>query len=81
MKQLGFDFNAMLKARRLINSFSDQKIDRAMRFAQKVEFAKALQDVDEIDFQGRTLLGMIRKPAAYAIFAYLLWLYLSEFHL
>ena len=81
MKQLGFDFNAMLKARRLINSFSDQKIDRVMRFAQKVEFAKALQDVDEIDFQGRTLLGIIRKPAAYATFAYLLWLYLSEFHL
>ena len=79
MDQLGFDFDVMLKARKAINSFSDEKIDRAMRFAQKVGFDKALRDVDEIDFQGRTLLDMIRKPAAYATLAYLLGLYLPEF--
>jgi digeranylgeranylglycerophospholipid reductase len=81
MDQLGFDFDVMLKARKAVNSFSDEKIDRAMRFAQKVGFDKALQDVDEIDFQGRTLLSMVRKPAAYATLAYLLGLYLPEFRL
>jgi digeranylgeranylglycerophospholipid reductase len=79
MDQLGFDFDIMLKARKAINSFSDEKIDRAMRFASKVGFEKALCDVDEIDFQGQTLLTMLRKPASYAALAYLLALYLPEF--
>ncbi len=75
MNLLGFDVSFMLKARRAVDSFSDDKIDRAMRFASKVGFDKALRDVDEIDFQGRTLLSMVRKPAAYATLAYLLALY------
>ena len=79
--KLGFDVRVMLKARKAIDSFSDQKLDRAMRFASKVGFGKALRDVDEIDFQGRTLLGMIRKPAAYATLAYLVALYLPEVRL
>jgi digeranylgeranylglycerophospholipid reductase len=79
MDQLGFDFDIMLQARKALNSFSDEKIDRAMQFASKVGFEKALCNVDEIDFQGQTLLTMLRKPASYAILAYLLALYLPEF--
>jgi digeranylgeranylglycerophospholipid reductase len=75
-EQIGFDVRVMLKARKVINSFSDGKIDRALRFASKVGFDKALRDIDEIDFQGRTLLGMVGKPAAHATLAYLLALYL-----
>ena len=76
METLGFDVDVMLKARHAINSFSDEKIDHVLRFADKVGFGKALCDVDEIDFQGRTLLNMMRKPAAYATMAYLLVMYL-----
>ena len=81
MDTLGFDFDIMLRARKAINSFSDEKIDRALRFAARVGLDKALRDVDEIDFQGRTLLSMFGKPAAYASLAYLLALYLPEFRL
>ncbi len=81
MNQLGFDVDVMLSARKAIDSFSDEKIDRAMRFTSKFGFDKALRDVDEIDFQGRTLLGMLRKPAAYATLAYLLGLYLPSLRL
>jgi geranylgeranyl reductase family protein len=76
MDALGFDVDVMLRARRAINSFSDAKLDRAIRFAQRVGFGKSLRDVDEIDFQGRMLLTVLRKPAAYATLAYLLALYL-----
>jgi digeranylgeranylglycerophospholipid reductase len=76
MDAFGFDFDVMLRARKAINSFSDAKLDRAIRFAQKVGFSKSLRAVDEIDFQGRTLLLVLRKPAAYATLAYLLGLYL-----
>jgi digeranylgeranylglycerophospholipid reductase len=76
-KKIGFDMDVMLKARRTLNTFSDKKIDRAVQFANRVGLDKALRDVDEIDFQGRTLLTMLRKPAAYGALAYLIGLFLS----
>jgi digeranylgeranylglycerophospholipid reductase len=81
MDLLSFDVDVMLKARKAINSFSDDKIDHVMQFAKKVGFERALRDVDEIDFQGRTLLGLVRKPAAYVTLAYLIGLYLPKFYL
>jgi len=74
--KVGFDVDVMLRARRAIDSFSDEKLDRAVRFAAKMGFGNVLRDVDEIDFQGRTLLSVLRKPSAYATLAYLLALYL-----
>jgi digeranylgeranylglycerophospholipid reductase len=76
MDMLSFDVEVMLKARKAINSFSDGKIDRALRFASRIGFEKTLRDIDEIDFQGRPLISMLRKPASYAALAYLLALYL-----
>jgi digeranylgeranylglycerophospholipid reductase len=75
--KLGFDVRVMLQARRFLDSLSDRKLDGALQFAKKVGLDRALRDVDEIDFQGRTLLSMVRKPAAYAALAYFLALYLS----
>ena len=76
MERLSLDFKVMLRARKVIDSFSDEKLDRAFQFVQKVGLGKALRDVDEIDFQGQTLLSVLKKPAAYASLAYLLALYL-----
>jgi hypothetical protein len=75
--RLGFDSRVMLLARRMINSFSDRNIDRGLHFGSRIGLGKALQDVDEIDFQGRTLFTVLKKPAAYAALAYFLRLYLS----
>jgi digeranylgeranylglycerophospholipid reductase len=76
MEKLGFDMNFMLKARRMANSLSDAKIDRAFHFALKMGLADSLSDIDEIDFQGRTMIALLKKPAAYASIAYLLTLFL-----
>ena len=75
--RLGFDFSVMLRARRFLDSLSDGKIDNLLRVCNRLGLDKALKDVDEIDFQGKLLLEMLTKPAAYAAFAYLLRLYLS----
>jgi hypothetical protein len=37
---------------------------------------KALEDVEEIDFQGKLLLQMLTKPASATALAYFLLLYL-----
>jgi hypothetical protein len=38
---------------------------------------KTLQNVEEIDFQGRTLLTVLNKPAMWAALAYFFTLYLA----
>lgn len=81
MAALGFDVSVMLKIRKFLDALSDEKMDKALRFAARAGLGGALRDVEEIDFQGRTLLSMIGKPAAYATLAYLLALYLPEFRL
>ena len=74
---LGFDFNVMLKARRFLDSLSDKKIDESLRFAKRFGLDKALEDVEEIDFQGQTLMKTLTKPAAFAGLAYFLLAYLT----
>ena len=76
-RKLGFDFGVMLRIRRFLDSISDGKIDDLLRVCNQIGLGKALKDVDEIDFQGKLLMEMLTKPAAYAAFAYLLRLYLS----
>jgi flavin-dependent dehydrogenase len=74
---LGFDFKFMLRARRFLDSLSDEKIDDALRFCSKVRLEETLRNVGEIDFQGRTLLQVFKKPTMFVTLAYFLMLYLS----
>jgi digeranylgeranylglycerophospholipid reductase len=72
-----FDFTVMLRLRRFLNSLSDSKLDEMLRVCGKLGVDRALRDVDEIDFQGKLLLQVARKPAVLAALAYFGLLYLS----
>jgi len=72
-----FDFCVMLRLRRFLNSLSDEKLDEMLRVCRKLGVDKALRDVDEIDFQGKMLLTVLRKPAMTAAFLYFGLIYLS----
>jgi hypothetical protein len=74
---LGFDFSVMLRLRRFLDSLSDEKLDEVLRFCARIGLNKALENVDEIDFQGQLLLKIVTKPAMFAALAYFLKLYLS----
>lgn len=74
---LGFDVRVMLKIREFLNKLSDEQMDKALRFAARTGLGGALRDVDEIDFQGRTLFTILKKPSAYAALVYFASLYLS----
>ena len=74
---LGFDVNVMLRIRRVLDALSDEKVDGALRFCARFGLNKTLQNVEEIDFQGQTLLKVMKKPSALAALAYFLMLYLS----
>ncbi|MCX8153150.1 MAG: NAD(P)/FAD-dependent oxidoreductase [Candidatus Bathyarchaeota archaeon] len=74
---LGFDFRVMLQMRRFIDSLSDEDLDALLRFYTRIGLDKALANIEEVDFQGKLLLGILNKPAMFASMAYLLKLYLS----
>jgi digeranylgeranylglycerophospholipid reductase len=74
---LGFDFGVMLRVRRFLDSLSDAKLDKVLRFCARIGLDKTLENVEEIDFQGQTLLKVMKKPNVFAALAYFLKLYLS----
>jgi len=77
MTALGFDVHVMLKIRKFLDALSDEKIDKALRFAARMGLGEALRDVEEIDFQGRTLFRLMKKPSTYAVLVYFAGLYSS----
>jgi len=71
-KLLGFDVKVMREARKMLNMTSDKGLDDLIGFCSKVRLEKALQDLREIDFQGRTLLNAWRNPRIMAALVYFL---------
>jgi digeranylgeranylglycerophospholipid reductase len=74
---LGFDIKTMLMIRRVIFSLPNKKIDEALRFCNRFKVGEALNNVEEIDLQGQTLLRTIGKPSLLVGLAYFLLLYLT----
>jgi digeranylgeranylglycerophospholipid reductase len=75
--RLGFDVNIMLRIRKLLNSLSDEKIDEIIRICSKLRFDESLQRISEIDFQGKTLLTIMRDPRSWPILLYFLFTYVA----
>jgi geranylgeranyl reductase family protein len=74
---LNFDFSVMLRLRSFLDSLSDEKVDQMLRVCRKLGVDKALNDVDEIDFQGKLMLKILGKPSMLTAMAYFALLYLS----
>jgi digeranylgeranylglycerophospholipid reductase len=74
---LGFDMNVMLRARRMLDAMSDDKIDELIRSCTALGLDKTLLNVKDIDFQGKSLLHILRSPRTLAFLGYLLFLYLT----
>jgi digeranylgeranylglycerophospholipid reductase len=74
---VGFDVNVMLRMRNFLDALSDERVDKALRFCATLGLDKMLQNVEEIDFQGQTLLKVMKKPGALVALAYFFMLYLA----
>ena len=74
---LGFDFGVMLRLRSFLDSLSDEKLDKVLRFCAKISFNKTLQNMDDIDFQRELFFKALTKPTMFVAMAYFLMLYLS----
>lgn len=73
-KQLvGFDLLTMLQMRRVLDSLSDKKIDRVIELSNKFGISEVLERLGDIDFQGRSLISMIKHPGIIAVIGYFLF--------
>jgi digeranylgeranylglycerophospholipid reductase len=61
-KTLGSDVKFMLRIKKMLDALPDDKIDDAINFCAKIGLDKALQNVEDIDFQGRSFLHMLWSP-------------------
>jgi flavin-dependent dehydrogenase len=67
---LGFDVNVMLRIRKMLDAMSDKKIDDAISLCNKLKLDKTLQSFQDIDFQGQSLLRLLRSPKMFAVLFY-----------
>ncbi len=69
-KAIGFDMAVMRQIRLMLNRLSDSQLDRIISLCSKLHLDESLKEVDDIDFQGRAIIPLLMKPAAWAIVFY-----------
>jgi len=75
---VGFDLAAMLRMRRMLDSLSDSRIDGMIDLCRKLGVDSVLEKVGDLDFQGRTLIPMIKYPGTLAVISYFLFSWLTS---
>ncbi|MGB9778001.1 MAG: geranylgeranyl reductase family protein [Candidatus Bathyarchaeales archaeon] len=76
-ENFGFDMKVMLKVRKMLNELSDEKLDEAIGLCERLNLNKALHNVKEIDFQGKTFLRLLSNPRVLSALLHFFFLYLS----
>ncbi len=74
---LGFDSRMMVRMRRVLDAMSDQRLDDLIALCSKLGLERTLQDMEDLDFQGRSLLRFLRSPRVLMVLGYSLFAYLS----
>ena len=61
---IGFDLAVMRHTRKLLNLRSDRRIDKIIDLCGKLRVNRVLEEAGDLDFQGRSLIRMIKHPTA-----------------
>lgn len=69
----GFDMQVMLRARKVFNALSDERVDDMIGFCTRYGVDRVLDRVEDIDFQGHSLLGLLPHPEMLVFILYLLY--------
>jgi geranylgeranyl reductase family protein len=71
-KAIGFELAAMRYLRLMLNKLSDKEVDKLISLCSKFELGKILEECGDLDFEGTSLIRMLRHPATLAISLYFL---------
>jgi digeranylgeranylglycerophospholipid reductase len=74
---LGFDVKFMLRIRKALDAMSDEKVDNAISLCRKLGLDKNLQNIKDIDFQGKSILRLLPNPRILTALFYFFFLFLS----
>ena len=69
-KAIGFDMNAMRRIRLMLNRLSDRRLDGIVKLCSHLRVDEKLQDLDDIDFQGKAVLQLLKSPGAWTVLLY-----------
>ena len=75
---VGFDLAAMLRMRRMLDSLPDSRIDGMIGLCRRLGIDSVLEKVGDLDFQGRSLIPMIKHPGTLAVISYFLFSWLTS---
>jgi len=70
---IGFDLAVMRQTRKLLNRLSDRKIDKIIDLCGKLGVDNVLEEAGDLDFQGRSLIRMIKHPTALIVMLYFIF--------
>jgi geranylgeranyl reductase family protein len=73
---MGFDTQVMVQMRKMLDALSDKQVDEALRFCARIGLNKSLESVNDIDFQGRSILRALGSPRMLTALLYFFYLYL-----
>jgi digeranylgeranylglycerophospholipid reductase len=62
-KVIGFDMAIMRQIRLMINRLSDKKLDDIIKLSARLNLTEDLRKINDIDFQGRSLIPLFISPA------------------
>jgi geranylgeranyl reductase family protein len=74
---VGFDAKTMLRMRKSLDLIPDKRLDDMIAMCRRLGLDKTLEKVKDIDFQGQTLLHVLRSPRTLTALGYFFLVYLS----
>jgi len=71
-KVIGFELAVMRHLRLMLNRLSDKEMDRLIELCSRFEVGKILEECGDLDFEGTSLIRMLRHPATLVASLYFL---------
>ena len=74
---LGFDSRMMVRMRRVLDAMSDRRFDDLIALCSRLGVERTLEGIEDVDFQGRSLLRLLGSPRVLTVLVYSLFAYLT----
>lgn len=68
-----FELVVMRQARRMLNQLPDSRLDRIIGLCRELGMSRIIEEVGDLDFQGRMLIRAIRHPTSLGVLIYFLF--------
>lgn len=77
-KLVGFELVAQQRLRRALKSLSDEQTDKLIDLAGRLGIDSVLEKVGDLDFQGKSLIPMLRYPGTLVVLFYFMFSWLTS---